>query len=377
MIDTLLVTPYYDPNIVGGAEISTQLIAEGLLGRCDVLCFGPKDCQRSLNGVDIYEMRLPGYFGLWAQPLGKAKLSAKDKIYGHLGDLRPKRTNVNRYLDFFGAHRYKTIIMNSNEYIMDRPSLWKAAHKSDARIVLTLRDNLLLGRSIGGLDYSELYRRIIRNQLCWVDEFVAPSQYMIDLYARHGMVKNSSWVIPNAVKDSDVKPVSFAEKSGVIYAGSLSEQKGIRTLVKAASSFLDGERLILIGRGPLAEEIPDGERIAKYDWMPKDALYREMSKAKVLVLPSEWPEAFGRVLIEAVQCGTLVVGSTAGGIPEVFSGDERYLFESGDSMALANKVNSILGLSEDAYREELVSLGESFEKYSIDNYVAAWRNLIG
>ena len=47
MIDALLVTPYYDPNIVGGAEISTQLIAEGVLGRCDVLTFGATDARRS------------------------------------------------------------------------------------------------------------------------------------------------------------------------------------------------------------------------------------------------------------------------------------------------------------------------------------------
>lgn len=70
MIDALLVTPYYDPNIVGGAEISTQLIAEGVLGRCDVLTFGATDARRSLNGVTVYEMAFPKYANLWAQPLG-------------------------------------------------------------------------------------------------------------------------------------------------------------------------------------------------------------------------------------------------------------------------------------------------------------------
>ena len=111
--------------------------------------------------------------------------------------------------------------------------------------------------------------------------------------------------------------------------------------------------------------------------MPKDDLYREMSRAKVLVLPSEWPEAFGRVLIEAVQCGTLVVGSTAGGIPEVLGGDERYLFKSGDIGALTNRVNRILGLAEDEYLEELAALKSRFERYAIENYVAAWGDLIG
>lgn len=377
MIDALLVTPYYDPNIVGGAEISTQLIAEGVLGRCDVLTFGATDARRSLNGVTVYEMAFPKYANLWAQPLGRGKSSAWDNLRGQLRDLRPNVASVKRFLDFFCEHRYKTIIMNSNEFVMDRPSLWQAAHKSGARVILTLRDNLLLERLFAGVDYSWLYTHTVARQLRWIDQLVAPSQYMIDLYAKHGMTKESCRVIPNAVKAINVPDVPFGEKRGVLYAGSISEQKGIRTLAKAASCFSNGERLVLIGRGPLAEEIAEGERIVKCGWMPKDDLYREMSRAKVLVLPSEWPEAFGRVLIEAVQCGTLVVGSTAGGIPEVLGGDERYLFKSGDIGALTNRVNRILGLAEDEYLEELAALRLRFERYAIENYVAAWGDLIG
>ncbi|WP_322152206.1 glycosyltransferase [Paratractidigestivibacter sp.] len=376
MKDVLLVTPYYDPNIVGGAEISTQLIAEGLPARCDVLSFGPSDCQRRLNGVDIYEMSFSGFCGLWARPLGGTKLSVGDKMLGHFGDLWPKPSIVRRYLDFFSAHQYKTIIMNSNERVMDRPSLWKAAHESGAHVVLTLRDNLLLERSIGGLDYSGLYRRLIRKQLCWVDELVAPSQYMIDLYAEYQMAKKVSRVIPNAVKDPDVKAVPFSQKKDVLYAGSLSEQKGLLTLIEAVDGFVADENLTLIGRGPLSEAICGGGRVFKFDWMPKDELYRAMAKAKVLVLPSEWPEAFGRVLVEAVRCGTLVVGSNAGGIPEVLSFDDRYLFQSGDSAALVDRVNRILCLSEGEYVQELDKLQKKMKMFDLGHYLAAWSSVV-
>jgi glycosyltransferase involved in cell wall biosynthesis len=57
-----------------------------------------------------------------------------------------------------------------------------------------------------------------------------------------------------------------------------------------------------------------------------------------LVLPSlsrrNWVEQFGRVLIEAMACGTPVVGSQSGEIPGVI-GDAGLTFPEGDSAALA------------------------------------------
>ena len=45
--------------------------------------------------------------------------------------------------------------------------------------------------------------------------------------------------------------------------------------------------------------------------------------ADVLAMPSDWPELFGRALIEAMACGTPAVGANVGGIPEVLSGEFR------------------------------------------------------
>ena len=55
MTDVLAVTPFYEPNIVGGAEVSTQILAEGLCDRVDVLTYGPSDAERELNDVSIFE----------------------------------------------------------------------------------------------------------------------------------------------------------------------------------------------------------------------------------------------------------------------------------------------------------------------------------
>ena len=377
MPDTLLVTPYYEPNIVGGAEISVQLIAEGLMGSCDVLTYGSENGTRTVGGVTVHEIRLPGFEKLWGGPLGVAAPTKKDHLTWHIKTTFPNKALVALYGSFFSKYAYKTIILNTNEDAMARPSLWKAAHDSGARVVLTLRDNLLLsGRTFKGIDYGGTFRDKVRRQLEWIDEIVAPSQYMIDLYAQYGMIKESSRVIPNAVKDLDVEAVPFSQKEGVLYAGSLSEQKGIPTLLEAVDGFVDDENLTLIGRGPLSGAINDGERVSKFDWMPKDELYQAMAKAKVLVLPSEWPEAFGRVLVEAVRCGTLVIGSNAGGIPEVLSFDGRYLFQSGDGAALVDRVNRVLLLNEAEYARELDELQEKMKMFDLEHYVASWSDVL-
>ena len=155
MSDALLVTPYYEPNVVGGAEISVQLIAEGLPDRCDVLTFGEKDGLRTCGGVDIYEINFPVFTNLWAKYLDGRDLTVKNRLDAHLRTLFPTNRNVNRYLKFFKERKYETIIMNSNEGVMDRPSLWKAAHDSGARVILTLRDNLLLERRFAALIAEE------------------------------------------------------------------------------------------------------------------------------------------------------------------------------------------------------------------------------
>ena len=376
MADTLLVTPYYDPNIVGGAEISTQLIAEGLLGRCDVLTFGAECGLRMLNNVKVYELYFPEYTNLWAQPLNGTSLSIKNKFDGHFGTLFPTKHNLEVYRAFFREHRYKTVVMNSNETVMDRPSLWKAAHESGARVVLTLRDNMLLEKKVGNIDYSGLFRSVVRSQLKWIDRFVAPSQYMIDLYAQYGMKKKNSSVIPNAVKRLSVDSVPFSGKQGVIYAGSISEQKGIPLLIQAAKHFVDGHQLTLIGRGPLVRLARDVPGVNVLDWMAKDELHRVMARAKVLVLPSIWPEAFGRVLVEAVRCGTLVVGSSVGGIPEVLAHDGRLLFPVGDAEALASRVNFILGLSEEEYDAMLGQVRNAMARFNVETYVSAWSRVL-
>ncbi|MBA3914623.1 MAG: glycosyltransferase family 4 protein, partial [Acidobacteriales bacterium] len=78
----------------------------------------------------------------------------------------------------------------------------------------------------------------------------------------------------------------------------------------------------------------------------------------VLVLPSHttarWKEQFGRVLVEAMACGTVPVGSSSAEIPNVI-GEAGLIFPEGDIQALAA---SLRVLRENAgLRQKLAAAG--------------------
>ena len=96
-------------------------------------------------------------------------------------------------------------------------------------------------------------------------------------------------------------------------------------------------RLAAAGEGvELVDPGPDRAELAE--------LYRN---AWVSALPS-WGEAFGLVLVEALACGTPVVGSDLGALPEVVNGDSiGRLFSGADPDALAHALLGALELAED------------------------------
>jgi L-malate glycosyltransferase len=56
-----------------------------------------------------------------------------------------------------------------------------------------------------------------------------------------------------------------------------------------------------------------------------------------ILVNAAWREAFGLVVVEAMACGKVVLGTQAGGIPEIIThGEDGFLFPVGDEEALAD-----------------------------------------
>ncbi|QGU04277.1 Capsular glucan synthase [Corynebacterium comes] len=115
----------------------------------------------------------------------------------------------------------------------------------------------------------------------------------------------------------------------VAFVGRITRQKGVEHLIKAAAHFDEGVQLVLCAGAPDTPEIAARttalveELQAKRDgifWvqdmLDRDKIQEILTAADTFVCPSIY-EPLGIVNLEAMACGTAVVASDVGGIPEV------------------------------------------------------------
>jgi glycosyltransferase involved in cell wall biosynthesis len=168
------------------------------------------------------------------------------------------------------------------------------------------------------------------------------------------------------------------------FMGRISRVKGLSTLLHALE-ILDNLpwHLVLVGEGDYEEEIADeaaaqgiSGRVHLTGYVPHTEAPRYLSMFDVLVLPSEtqpdWKEQFGRVLIEALACGTPLVGSDSGEIPNVIRRTRGGLsFPEGDEKALAHALRRMI--TAPSLRERLAEQGRSYVLDEHTNAVLARR----
>lgn len=106
----------------------------------------------------------------------------------------------------------------------------------------------------------------------------------------------------------------------VFFVGRLISEKGIVELLDAARIWNKKITLVIAGYGPLESYIKNQENkiknlifLAKID---NDQLPLYYSAADLLIVPSVHEEGFGRVILESLACGTPVIGSNRGAVPE-------------------------------------------------------------
>jgi starch synthase len=144
-------------------------------------------------------------------------------------------------------------------------------------------------------------------------------------------------------------------RPAVIFVGRITRQKGVPVLLHAAGRLVPEAQLVLCAGQPdtpeLAAEVTDLVTSLQairsgVVWIPEMLPRREivqlLSNAAVFACPSLY-EPLGIVNLEAMACGTAVVGSQVGGIPEVVAdGETGLLVPPGDPAALAAALNALI-----------------------------------
>lgn len=135
----------------------------------------------------------------------------------------------------------------------------------------------------------------------------------------------------------------------VLYIGNLLPVKGLEVLIDAFAK-LAGQGVdftgLLIGQGPLRARLEAQiarrglrGRVELLGPRPHDQLPDWYRAADFFVLPS-YSEGVPVVLLEAIACGTPIVASRVGGIPEIAHLGDSRLVPAGDTAALAEAIRA-------------------------------------
>ena len=381
-MNILLVSNMYYPDIKGGAETSTKILAEELVKKghnVDVLTLGNEENIENICGVNIYRKNLQPMNMYLLSEDNKSKVLKLKKLFYRISDMFFNKKLSNIFEDFINGRNYDLIHTVNNMYFLNKYTFWRIAKNNKLKVFHTIHDPSLICMRVdmdnksSFLDY--IWRCKYKKHVKYVDCCLSPSQYILDLHKKYGynFIKNT--IIFNPVV-TDMKVGKFEDKDNtIIYAGTISEYKGVMTLVKSFQKINDEQELIklkLFGEGSIKQKIKEitiNQSIEVNDFLSQEKLYEEISKVKVVVLPSEWEEAFGMILVEAVYNGTLIIGSDRGAIPEVMNKFEQFIFKAGDVDDLKSKIEYVMSLNKEEYEKIINSMQNEFKKYSSYNYV--------
>lgn len=154
-----------------------------------------------------------------------------------------------------------------------------------------------------------------------VDAFIALSEFQRERMIEAGLPADLVHVKPNFFPGKPFVVPWERRQPYVIFAGRLSPEKGVTTLLGAWKAWgLDAPELRLVGDGELRsklEHMARGLPVRFLGQMNSVEAQKQIAGARLLILPSEWFEGFPMVVPEAFAFGTPAGVSDIGPLPSI------------------------------------------------------------
>jgi glycosyltransferase involved in cell wall biosynthesis len=214
-------------------------------------------------------------------------------------------------------------------------TLWPAIRHAcyrNSRPATTVVSSMLLGHRVAGTWTNR------------VQHYIALTEFSKQKFIESGIPANLVSVKPNFLLSDP--GIGAGDGGYALFAGRLSEEKGLRTLLRACQD-LPEVPLKIAGDGPMRAFVE--ERVSKLpnvDYLEncgRQKLLELLKHAQFLVFPSEWYEGLPLVIIEALACGTPVLASALGSMTELIQeGVNGRFFQAGNSDSLVNCIRAML-----------------------------------
>lgn len=213
------------------------------------------------------------------------------------------------------------------------------------------------------------------------------------LVADYGFSPRKMSVIHNGIRAREREPDAAeraaararlglpADRVLVTFAGRLEAVKGAHVLIRAAAALPDEALVVIAGEGRqrpalerMVEDLGLADRVHFAGYVPEPGTL--MAASDIVAVPSLWWEAFGRVVIEAMNQGVPVVASRIGGMGELFEhGQEGLYVAPDDSEGLAEALRQLI--ADPRMRRSMGEAGARLVRsaYSIDRVEQEYRAL--
>lgn len=342
-MNVLMLTEYYYPFDFGGSEWSTYYLACGLKKKdVNVTILTPNYGSEKLNIKDtpLEVIRFPFY-----KKITKYSLTP----FWHTNII----WNIWTFLCvlFFSLKKDIDVIHIQGKYFLPAAMLTKLITRK--KVIITLRDYIVLcplGMCIikhhractlseyftkDLPQYLKIYNRksnliaktiiyfaavrgkiissILKCFLNFCDEIIVLSDVQKYVYQNSGI--KIQQIIPNSMKSPHI--IKSKRMDRIIFAGRLTPGKGVSTLVETVAKLskkYPNIKTFIYGDGFLEDELrlritelKQTKNILIKTRISHTNLLKEISLSKLTVIPSIWPEPFGRLAIESLFMGTPVV----------------------------------------------------------------------
>ena len=202
-----------------------------------------------------------------------------------------------------------------------------------------------------------------------IDYFIAPSIFLKRKMCEFGIAEERIEYIPNFVDVKAVNPF-FESKNYFLYTGQLLRAKGLFTLLETVRHLDKHYSLYIAGDGEQKNKLIEFAKEKKIEnirflgHIKGEDLFKVISEAMFIVLPSECYENAPLSILEAFVYGKPVIGSNIGGIPELISaGETGLLFEPGNYEDLGKKINYLL-----KNPSKIIEMGKKARKRAEEEY---------
>lgn len=283
-----------------------------------------------------------------------------------------KQKNVNLWIFFLDAHSFLLPVLTSK--------------------ILSNKTIFLLAASI---------RKSNNSQKKFLDKFLILSEYfnfkianVIIVYSKNiikdwelGRYEDKIYIAHEHIlnfNEFKLKKNYNTRNNLIGFVGRLSGEKGIIEFLNAISIILnenDDLDFIICGDGNLKEEVNSyldnnnlHNKVKLLGWVSHEDLPDILNDSKLLVLPS-YSEGLPNVMLEAMACGTPVLATPVGSIPDILhDGKNGFIMENNYPKTISENIIRAINFLEG--NNQLNTREFIEKKFQFDNTILEWKNLI-